>query len=164
MRWRHEAAGRGEQPQFGLGTEPRGQATQVVAQHRRKVRVDHRGVAPRHDFHQRRHLVRNAHIAKAHFRGQRCQALLMRGVRIGVEQANCERRGALLAQRGQGRAGLRFLERRKYVSLRRDPLIDLRHVGEQRRRLADCEFEQLGAVLIADPQHIGKAARGDEGG
>ena len=87
----------------------------------------------------------------------------MPAVGVAVEQTDRQRLDALLAQRRQLPANSLRLRHDEHLAVGRDPLVDLDHLGRQRRALRDGQLEQLGPVLVADPQHVGKAPGGDQG-
>ncbi len=68
-------------------------------------------------------------------------------------------------QRRELLANLRSVGSDEHLAVGGDPLVDLDDRVEQRR--AAClivQLEQPGAVLVADPQDVGEAARGDQRG
>ena len=92
------------------------------------------------------------------------QALLVRGVEIGVQQADRQRRHPARDQRADRAARIVFVER---IAHRPVSEHALRHLADQpardeRRRLLDLEVVDLVPLLAPDDQHVAEPARGDE--
>ena len=91
----------------------------------------------------------------------RRRGALVRGVEIGVQEADDHRLHALGPQAAHRRAHLADVERLEHVALGVEPLADLeapppRHQG---RRLLEVHVVEPGADLAADLQHVAEAAR-----
>jgi len=52
----------------------------------------------------------------------------------------------------------------QYAAIGGDPLIDLGGANEEGLVLFDGEFEEPGAILVADAEDVGESTSGDEGG
>ncbi|OGL13923.1 MAG: hypothetical protein A3F92_02765 [Candidatus Rokubacteria bacterium RIFCSPLOWO2_12_FULL_71_22] len=95
---------------------------------------------------------------------ERRQALLVRRVQVGVQEADRERRDAARAELAHGPARVGLVERRAHRAVRQDPLGHLadQPARHQRRGLLDLQIVDLVALLAPDDQHVAEAARGQE--
>ncbi len=140
----------------------RGHLVDVAAQDRRQVRVDHRGVAARHQLHQRAHLVRHADLRESDGTRQRGCRLLVCGEAVAVHEDN--RAGADAGVEG----GLQLhtqrvgLQRLHHLALRADTLVGFDDPFVQQLGQHDVAIEQARPILIGDAQRIAKAARGHQ--
>ena len=139
------------------------QTLNVRPQYGVQVGVHHGGVAAGDDLHQGRHPAGKADFVEADLLGDLAHQLFMLRAEIGVQETNGQRLDALALQGGQlGTDRCRVWSNQDF-SFGRDPLIDFHYRREQRLGLADRELEQLGPVLVADPEDVAEALRGDEG-
>ena len=133
----------------------------VAAQDRRQVRIDHRGVAARHQLHQRAHFMRHRDLREADRASARRQRLLVLRITIAVHQHDRHRADAVVPGRAQARLGAGQVERHHHVAMRADALVDLDHAVVEHRRQLDPAYEELRAVLVRDAQRVGETA-GDQ--
>ncbi|MNC61683.1 hypothetical protein D3C75_1116430 [compost metagenome] len=88
----------------------------------------------------------------------------MRGVAVGVQEADRHGLDASYCKAARGIAHLRFVQRRQHVARRTHALVDFgaEFTRYRHRRLPDAVVVQVRTRLAADFQHIAKAPRGDE--
>ncbi len=137
----------------------------VAAENGREIGVDHGGVTPGHQLHQRAHLVTDRNLGKPRLPGQLGQALLVFGIAITVHQAHgCGPAAGLpgpaqpldhapFALRGQG---LDHLAVSPYA------LVDLDDLLIDHLRHDDVQIEEPGTGLITDAKGVTEAPGGDQ--
>ena len=134
------------------------QAIGVAAQDGGEIGVDHRRIPARDQPDQRRNLVADADLRKAHIAGDGGQPRLVAAVLPAMHQHDGERIEALVAQIREGRARRVFIDRAQHRAVGRDPLVDLDHPRRELFGQHDMAREDIWPRLRADPQGIGKAA------
>ena len=143
-----------------LGSDP----VDVAAQDRRQVGVDHRGVAPPHQLHQRADLVADRDLGEADLPAQGGDPLLVAGVAVAVHEQDGDRAVAGL----EGGADVLFrtgeIERRLHRAVGHDPLVDLDDPAVEQLRQHDVAREQARADLVGDAQRVGEALCDDQKG
>ena len=154
-----QAAARLHHPQRHVRAEGVLNLAEVIAQHRRHARLQHRGVGPRQPARQRTHLMGEGDVIEAEGLQPATEGLLMARMPGGVEQRHGhagDALGAGLAQLiGQG---LIAQQRLQFAAVSRQAPMHLQHPPRQRSRPLDRQGEQIRTVLITDREQIGKAA------
>ena len=123
----------------------------VAAQDRRQIGVDHRRVAAADELDQRRYLVADRNLRKAHLARERGDALLMRGIAIGVHEHDRDGRDAVAPARLERGAHAGEIGRALHGAVGAHALVDLDHALVQHLRLDDVPGEDLRPRLVADP-------------
>ncbi len=129
----------------------------VPAQDRRQVRIDDRRVAARDELHQRTHFVRDRHLREAQFARERRQRQLVLREAIAVHQDDRDGGDPGIPRGGKLAPHRREVERAHDLAACADPLVGLDHALVQQCRQLDPADEELGPILVGDPQRIGEA-------
>ncbi len=145
-------------PQFG------GHLVHVTAQDRRQVRVDHGGVAPRHQFDQRADLVGAADLAEAGLACRRRDGPLVGGMAVAVQQDDGDAPQTVPAGLAQGRSGGGDVEGADDRAVRVDAFGDLDDTLVQRLGKYDLAVEEPRPVLVGDAQRVAEAFGDDQRG
>ena len=144
----------------GLG----GDAVDIGAQDRREVGVDHGGVAAPDDLHQRADLVAHRDLGEADLGRDLGHGQLVLVVAVAVHQHDRDRAIAGGERRLQIGAGALPVERLLDRAVGAQALLDLDRAGVELLRQHDVAGEDVGPVLVADPQHVAEAAGDREHG
>ena len=155
---RGEAAIRGHEEQPRVAQRSRN-ARGIARQNRRQIRIRHRGIAARHEFHQGHGVVAGGDLRETHRVRDFRRALFMRGKAIAMHEHDGAGFDAAFARGFQIAAQRRFIEHRQHVALGGHALIRLDHAFVKHVRQLDLQREQLGPVLIADAQLVAQALR-----
>ena len=142
-----------------VGTQPRIDPVDIASQDRRQVGVDHRGVAPRHQLHQRVDLVAHRYLREPDLTRERADRRLVLRVAIAVQQHDRHRLDPRVPERDQRVANRRLVQRHQHLAGRRDPLVDLDHLLVDHVRHGDVERKEIGPGLIADAKGVGEPTR-----
>ena len=157
----HEAQMAGEAPRAQLALEPA-----EIGRHQRL----HIGVAAGRDaariFAELRHHVRgdrDRHV-RQHLRDDRGRAALMRGIAIGVEEADRDRLRARLAQRARRAAHRLLVERRDDGAVAVDALRHFEPAASRHQRVGEGEEQVVDVVALlgAGFEHVAEPGRGDQ--
>ena len=138
------------------------QRPELAVDHRRQGGVHQRGVAAPDHANLRHQLVADRYLLHA---GPKCQLLqlpLVGGVAPGVQQADGHGPLAIAGQLFEGCSCPLQVRLAQYFAVGTDALVDLQHPAVQRRLLANVQGEQIGPLLVADAQQVGKARRGHQ--
>ena len=162
-----EERGVGEPPARLHEHEPRAaqlrrHLVDVAAQQRREVGIDHGGIAPAHELHQRAGLVAGRYLGEADLARQRRRSLLMRGEAIAVHEDDRHGADTVVMGRLQQRPRSRSVDRAEHGAIGHDPLVHLDDPLVQHRGQHDAAVEEVGPRLVADAQRIGEARGGDQ--
>ena len=144
--------------------ERRRQARDVAIEHRRQIGVDQRRIAATDQLDQRRDAVADRNLREADRLGEIGQRRLMRGEAIAVHQDDRDRAEPGSMGRLQPVPCGIAVERSDHAPVRRDPLVNLDDVREQRCRACQVARENVGALLMSDHQRIAEAARDRQDG
>ncbi len=134
----------------------------IAPQQGRQIGVDHRGVAATDELDQRAGLVAGRDLAETDVSGQRLDALFVFGIAIAVQAEDGNRADAVAVGLLQARPQIIEVERGDQPAIGADALGDLFDPLIEHLRQADLALEQLRAGLVADAQHVAKAARHDQ--
>ena len=145
-----------------LPGEGGGDPVDVAPQDRREVGVDHRGVAARHQLHQRRDGVARRHLGKAQRAGEVGHPALVVGKGVGVHEGDGHGVDAVGAGREQHRADRIQVGLGLDGAVGADPFVDLGDPLIEHVRLDDHLGEDVRARLMADLQGVAKALRDQE--
>ena len=139
--------------------QPRFQPSNIAAQDRREVGIDHGRIPPRDQLDQRGNAVADRNLPEPHLPRDTGERGLVRRKLPAVHQH--DRNGAQPAvERGlQHGAGLIFVQRSQHRAIGHDPLVDFRDLREQGCRQVDPAREDVGPFLRADAQGIAEPAR-----
>ncbi len=130
----------------------------IAAQDRRQIGIDHRRVAARDQLHQRAHFVARRDLRIADRPRQRGEAFFVLRIAVGMHQHDRAGSHAVGVGGAQRLFRGRQIELAHEFAVRADTLIDLDHALVEHRRQHDPADEQLGSVLIGDAQRIAEAA------
>ena len=133
------------------------EALDIAAQHRRKVGIDQRRIAARHQLDRWRKAVADRDLGEPGGAGQRLQPRLMRREAPAVDQDDGDRAQTCGNCSGEGRGCCLLVQRQQHFPFGADPFCDLDHLGIERLGQNDVAGEQLGAFLAADSEGIAKA-------
>ncbi len=140
-----------------LGPQGPSDLVDIAAQDRRQVGVDHRGVAPSDQLHQRADLVADRDLSEADLAGDRRHPRLVVGEAKAVEQHDGHGAEAVVEGGLQACAGGHLVQPTQHRTLDGDPLVDLDDVGVESLGLDDVAVEQPGPSLITDAQGVSVA-------
>ena len=143
----------------GLPTKRLMQPLHIIAQHGREIGVGQRGVAPAHQFDERRDIVASADLGKADIGGDLRQSLFMRRVAIAMHQQDGDGAQSLVIGRLQRGARGRFVQRHAHLAVGTHSFVDFDDIVMQGIGQADMAREQVRAFLRADADGVAKAAR-----
>ncbi len=134
----------------------------IAAQDGREVGIDHRGVAPAHELHQRAGLVRGADLRESRLPRNARRNLLVPHVAVAMHEDDghaAQAPGMGLQQRGVQVQHVQFL---LHFPTGIHALKRLHHLAVQQLGQLDMPVEQARAVLVGNAQRITKAPRGHQ--
>ena len=161
---RHHAAPRVQEVQGAARGQPRAQVVEVRGGERHDRRIEHRGARALVLAELRVDLARDREVAEVR-REQLPERLLVRGIGVGVQQADRDALDPVRLQLGDERPHLVGRERRQDIALRVHPLghLEAQVPRHERIRLGgQVEAVEMRAVLPRDLEHVAEPARGDE--
>ena len=135
-----------------------GDLLDVAPQYRRKVGVDHGGVAAADQLHHRAHLVRHRHLAVADGARHRRHLFLVLLVAIAVHADDGDRAIACVIGRLQIAPRGFERERGQHFSMRADALFDFDDLAVEQFGQDDVARKNLRPVLVGDPERVAKTA------
>ncbi len=162
--WRGESAvgGHEEKPR------PRAQrildARGVAPQHRREIGVGDRRIAARNEFRQRCGFVAGGDLREARFARDLGGTSLMRRIAVAMHKQDRAGSNSLGVCLFQIAAQFLFVGSLKDFAFGRNAFVYFDHARIEHIGQLDLQREQLGAILVADPELIGKAPRRDQYG
>ena len=136
----------------------------VAPEDRRQIGIDHGRVAARDELHQGRHLMADRDLGEADRPRQRAERRLVGGVPVAMHQHDRERAKAAGERPFQVGPGALQIDRALDRAVGAHPLVDLDHRAVQELGQHDPAGEDVGPVLIADPERVAEAAGDREHG
>ena len=134
----------------------------IAAQDGREIGIDHGGVAPADELHQRAGGMRGAHLREARGTRQPRRRLLVLGKAVAVHEDDGHAAQARVVGGPQTFFQVLFIERLHHLTACAQALLRLDHPCVQQFGQHDVAIEQPGAVLVGDAQRVAKAPRGDQ--
>jgi hypothetical protein len=134
----------------------------ISPQDRRQISVHHRGVAAADQLDQRRDLVADRDLRKAHVAGEFRHLLLMLGVTVGVHEDDRDRVDAVGLRGGKRAACALKVKTAFHRAVGADAFVDFRDALIKHVGLDDVAGENLRPRLIADLQRVAETFRDEE--
>ena len=106
--------------------------------------------------------MRRRNLVEPGLARERCDARLVRGIAIAVQEYDRDRSVAFGARGGEVLPGPGLIEERHGVALRAHALVDFDHLLVEQLRQADVAVEDARPVLVGDAQLVAEAARDEE--
>ena len=142
--------------------EPVCERIDVAPEHRCEVGVDERGVAARHDLHERADPMGYRDLAEADALGDLGDPLFMPRKRVAVQQHDRDAVESCFS-RGLEVGGYAVcVERRNDLAVGREALLRFDDPRVEHLRQADVEREDFRPLLRADPDRVAQTRGGDE--
>ena len=130
----------------------------IASQDRREIGIDDGRVAARDQANERRNLVTDADLRKAHVARDGGQPFLVIAIFPAVHQHDGERIDAVGTQPFESPTRLLLVKGSQYLAIGGNPLVDLHHLRGQLFRQDDMPREDIRPGLVADTQRIPEAA------
>ena len=141
-----------------------GHLIHVPAEDGREVGVHDRGVAARHQLHQRARPVGLRHLREADAAGDLTDPGLVPGVAVAVHAHHGDRAETLAVGVTQVAGERVLVEFGDHLAAGPDPLVGLDHPGVERFRQDDIAVEDARPVLVGDPERVGESLGDDQHG
>ena len=136
---------------------------EIAVQGARHRRFHQGGLPSRHQSRQRGHLMGTNHGGETNGAGKSLQPALMVGVAPGMHQGNGTAAHPLAVVGSQALLeGTIQHQGRHRIALRVKPALHLLHRDRQKGRSLQLKRKQVGAMLVADPEHVRQALVGDQ--
>ena len=142
--------------------QSRRQRIDVAFEHRREVGVDERGIAARHDLHERTDPMRHRDLAEADAFGDLGNPSFMPGKRVAVQEHDGDAVESRLAGGLKIRRDSVLVERHDDFAVGGEAFVGLDDAAVEHFRQLDVEREDVGPLLRADPDRVLQARRRDE--
>ena len=137
----------------------------IRAQNRRQISIDNRGIAAPDNLDQRRDAVADRYLCEPDLFGNHCQPFFVGRKTVRMHEHDGDRAVTLIIGLLQSLARLVLSQRAFDRAIGAHPLIDLDRAGIELFGQNDVAGENVGPVLVADPQTIGEpACDGQKGG
>ncbi len=139
-----------------------GNLINITAQDRRQIGINNRGIATRHQFHQRTDLIADRYLGKADLTCDFSRRIFMGGITIAMHEHDGTCPDAVIKGGLQVTAQVFTIKGCQFRALRVKAAIGLDHALIQHFRQPDIAIKQLRAVLIGNAQRIAETGRGHQ--
>ena len=124
----------------------------IAAQDRRQIRINNRGIAARHQLHQRADLMADRYLSKPDIACNLGRRIFMRGITVPMHEHDGTGTNAVIVNSLQLGAQRVTIKCGKFFALRVKAAIGLNHAFIEHFRQFNVAIEQTRAVLISQTQ------------